>query len=110
MYRQESCGTISERAKTALKRRLRPHTTLSAYELAYALKISESTIWAILSGNSKSGPSGRVLEKLVDFFGATLLQEIFGGPNVHCIDPRDAQKAEALRKFVEAQEELRRLG
>jgi transcriptional regulator with XRE-family HTH domain len=108
---QHDCfGTISERTKRALERRLRPHTTLSAYELAYTLRISESTIWSILSGNSKSGPSGRVLQLLVDFFGASFLQEVFGGPNVHCIDPRDAQKAAALRKLIEAQEELRSLG
>jgi hypothetical protein len=32
-------GKISERAKRALERRLHPHTTLSAYELAYTLRI-----------------------------------------------------------------------
>lgn len=110
VYRQESYGTISERAKSALERRLRPHTTLSAYELAYSLRISESTIWAILSGNSKSGPSGRVLFKLTEFFGGSFLNEIFGGPNVYCLDPREAQKAEAIRRIQELQEELRRMG
>ena len=107
---QESSETISERAKRALERRLRPHTTLSAYELGHALRISESTIWSILSGNSKSGPSGRVLHKLVEFFGAAFLHEIFGGPNVVVIDPMDARKADALRRIAEAQEELRQLG
>jgi hypothetical protein len=100
------CGKISERAKCALERRL--HTTLSAYELAYALPISESTIWSILSG-SKSGPSGRVRQLLVDFFGASFLHEAFSGPNVHCLDPRGAQRAEALRMIADAQDELRRL-
>jgi transcriptional regulator with XRE-family HTH domain len=107
---QESSGTISERAKRALERRLRPHTTLSAYELAYSLRISESTIWAILSGNSKSGPSGRVLFKLTEFFGGSFLNEVFSGPNVYCIDPRETRKAETMRRIVELQEELRRLG
>lgn len=104
-----SSETISERASKALKRRLRPNTTLSAYELSRALRISEPTVWNILSGNSKSGPSGRVLEKLVEFFGASFLQEVFGGPNIHVIDPREAHKASALRKLAEAHEELRRM-
>ena len=63
MSPQIYCGKISERAKRALERRLRPHTTLSAHELAYTLRISESTIWSILRG-SKSGPSGHVLQLL----------------------------------------------
>jgi len=110
VYRQESCGTISERAKRALERRLRPHTTLSAYELAYTLRISESTIWAILSGNSKSGPSGRVLFKLTEFFGGVFLNEIFGGHNVYCLDPREAQKAAHVKRIQELQRELEAMG
>jgi hypothetical protein len=103
---QESSGTISERAKRALERRLRPHTTLSAYELGHTLRISESTIWSILSGNSKTGPSGRVLQLLVDFFGATFLQEVFGGPNVHVIDPRAVRRAAHIQRIAELQAEL----
>jgi transcriptional regulator with XRE-family HTH domain len=102
--------TFGERARDALRRRLHPHTGIRAHDLAVALQISEATVWNVLSGNSKSGPSGRVFDKLVEFFGAGFLQEIFGGPNVHCFDPRDARKADALRKMIEAQEELRRLG
>jgi transcriptional regulator with XRE-family HTH domain len=99
------CGKISERAKR-LERRLCPDTMLSAHELAYTLRISESTIWSILRG-SKNGPSGRVLQLLVDFFGASFLHEVFSGPNVHCFDRRDGQRAEALRMIAEAQDELR---
>jgi transcriptional regulator with XRE-family HTH domain len=98
--------TIVERTAIALKRRLRPHTNLSAYELAVALQLSEPTIWNLLSGNSKSGPSGRVLHKLVEFFGASFLQEVFGGPGIHVIDPRATQKA---ARIAELHEELRRL-
>ena len=108
MSPQVHCGKISERAKRALERRLRPHTTLSAHELAYTLRISESTIWSILRG-SKIGPSGRVLQLLVGFFGASFLHEVFSDPNVHCFDPRDGQRSEALRIIAEAQDELRSL-
>ena len=59
--RQIYCGTISQRVRRALERRLRPHPTLSAYKLAYTLRIGEITIWRILRG-SKSGPSGSVLQ------------------------------------------------
>lgn len=110
MSQYDSSKTFGERSATALKRRLRPNTALSAYELAETLRLSEATIWNALSGNNKSGPSGRVLAKFVDFFGASFLQEVFGGPNVFVLDPREARKADALRKFVEAEEELRRLG
>jgi hypothetical protein len=50
-----------------------------------------------------------VLQLLVDFFGSSFLHEVFSGPNVHCFDPRDGQRAEALRMIAEAQDELRRL-
>lgn len=110
MSRYESCGTISERAKVALERRLRPHTALSAYELAYTLRVSESTIWAILSGHNKSGPSGRVLFKLTEFFGGAFLNDIFGGPNVYCLDPQEAKKARHIQRISELQAELEAMG
>lgn len=101
---------FSERASHALKRRLFPHTGLRAHDLAKALRLSEATIWNVLSGVSKSGPSGRVLDLLVDFFGGGFLQEVFGSAKVYCIDPREGQKAAAIRKISEAPDELRRLG
>lgn len=110
MSQSQSSETISERAKSALERRLRPNTTLSAYELAYTLRISESTIWSILSGNSKSGPSGRVLFKLTEFFGASFLQEMFGGPNVYVIDPRETRKLGHIQRIRELQAELEAMG
>jgi hypothetical protein len=106
----DSAETFGERCANALRRRMRPNTSLSAYELAQSLRLSEATIWNALSGNNKSGPSGRVFHKLVDFFGAQFLNEVFGGPNIYCIDPSDTRKAEAMRRIVELQEELRRMG
>jgi transcriptional regulator with XRE-family HTH domain len=100
--------TFREKSSAALKRRLFPNSNLTTKQLAYALRISEPTIWNLLSGNND--PSGRVFSKLVEFFGAQFLHEIFGGPNIHVIDPRDSRKADALRRMAEAQEELRRLG
>jgi transcriptional regulator with XRE-family HTH domain len=107
--RQTDCNSISERAKDALKRRLRPHTTLSAYELAYTLRVSEGTIWNILRG-SKSGPSGRVLFKLTEFFGGSFLNEVFSGPNVYCIDPRETRKLGHVQRIRELQAELEAMG
>lgn len=106
---QIDCKTISERAKAALERRLRPNTTLSAYELAYTLRVSEGTIWNILRG-SKSGPSGRVLFKLTEFFGGAFLNEVFGGPNVYCIDPRETRKLAHVQRIRELQAELEAMG
>lgn len=102
--------TFSERAADALKRRMHPNTNLRAHDLAYALRLSEATIWNVAGCSSKSGPSGRVFHKLVDFFGAPFLNEVFGGPNIYVIDPSDTRKAEAMRRIVELQEELRSMG
>lgn len=103
---EQSPKTISERTKEALERRLRPHTTLSAYELAYTLRVSEGTIWNVLSGNNKSGPSGRVLFLLTQFFGGAFLNDVFGAPNVYCIDPRETRKAAHIQRIRELQAEL----
>lgn len=106
MSEQIHYGTYAERAAKALKRRLRPHTTLSAYELAHTLRVGEATIWSVMSGNAKSGPSGRILYKLTEFFGGAFLQEVFGGPNVYCLDPREAKKAQHIQRIRELQAEL----
>lgn len=100
--------TFREKSSAALKRRLFPHTNLTTKQLAYALRISEPTIWNLLSGNND--PSGRIFFKLVDFFGAPFLHEVFGGPNIHVLDPRDARKAQHIQQIARLQAELEQMG
>lgn len=100
--------TLGEKIRSAIVRRMFPSTNLTRKQVIHALDISAGTMDNLLSG--ERDPSGRVLHKLVDFFGAAFLQEVFGGPNILVIDPNDARKADALRRFVDAQDELRRLG
>jgi transcriptional regulator with XRE-family HTH domain len=100
-------NTLGEKIRSAFVRRIFPNTNLTRKQVIHALDISAGTFDNLLSG--ERDPSGRTLHKLVEFFGASFLQEIFGGPNIHVIDPREAQKATALRKLAEAHEELRRM-
>jgi hypothetical protein len=93
------CGKISERAKRA-------RTTLSPHKLVHATDPRKHD--PEHPARQQKWASGGVLELLVDFFGVSFL-EVFSSPNVHYFDPRDAQRAEALRKIAEAQDELRRL-
>lgn len=104
----KSPKALGEKIRSAFVRRIFPNTNLTRKQVIHALDISAGTFDNLLSG--ERDPSGRVLHKLVDFFGAAFLQEIFGGPNIVVIDPSDARKADALRRMAEAQEELRRLG
>lgn len=97
-----------ERVRDALRRRLHPKTNLRANVLAYTLQISEATIWNLYSANGE--PSGRVLDKLVEFFGADFLHEVFGGPGIHVLDPRDARKAAHLQRIAELKAELEAMG
>lgn len=96
---------LGEKIRTALLSRMFPNTNLTRKQIVHALDISAGTMDNLLSGNRD--PSGRTLHKLVDFFGASFLHEVFGGPNIHVIDPRATQKA---ARIAELHEELRRLG
>lgn len=100
--------TLGEKIRSAIGQRMFPNTNLTRKQIIHALDISQGTMNNLLSG--EHDPSGRVLHKLVEFFGAGFLQEIFGGPNIIVIDPREGRKSDALRKMAEAHEELRRLG
>lgn len=100
--------TFREKTSAALKRRLFPQTNLTTKQLAYALRISEPTIWNLLSGNND--PSGRIFFKLVEFFGAQFLHEVFGGPGIHVLDPRDARKASHIQQIAKLQAELEAMG
>lgn len=100
--------TFREKTSVALKRRLFPNSNLTTKQLAYALRISEPTIWNLLSANND--PSGRIFFKLVEFFGAGFLHEVFGGPNIHVLDPRDARKAQHIKRIAELQAELEAMG
>lgn len=97
-----------ERVRDALRRRLHPNTNLRANQLAYAVQISQATIWNLYSANGE--PSGRVIDKLVGFFGAPFLNEIWGATNIYCLDPRDEQRADLVKRMADIQAELRRLG
>lgn len=104
MSSAKSDRTFREKSSAALRRRLFPATNLTIKQLAYAVRISEPTVWNLLSGNND--PSGRVFFKLVDFFGAPFLHEVFGGPNIHVLDPRDARKAAHIQRIAQLQAEL----
>jgi hypothetical protein len=99
--------TLGERVSSALRRRLFPHTNLTRKQLQDALKCSVGTMDNLLSGNHD--PSGRILDKLVAFFRDGFVNEVWGANNIHCICTLHDQRAAALRKLQEAQEELRRL-
>lgn len=100
--------TFREKSSAALKRRLFPNSNLTTKQLAYALRISEPTIWNLLSGNND--PSGRVFFKMVEFFGAQFLHEVFGGPKIHVIDPRASRRTETIQRIAELQRELEAMG
>lgn len=100
--------TLGERVQLALSRRLFPNTNLTRKQLQHALRISVGTMDNLLKG--EHDPSGRVLDKLVEFFRDSFVNEIWGGHNIHCICTRAAEKAAAVRRINEAVEELRRLG
>lgn len=102
-YNQNS-KTFRERVRDALKARLHPNTNLHAKQLAYCLQISEATIWNLLSANNE--PSGRVIDKLVEFFRDPFINEIWGCHNIICIDRADARRADAVRRLEEARAEL----
>jgi hypothetical protein len=99
--------TLGERVSAALRRRLFPHTNLTRKQLQDALKCSVGTMDNLLSGHHD--PSGRILDKLVAFFRDGFVNEVWGANNIHCICTLHDQRAAALRKLQEAQEELRRL-
>jgi transcriptional regulator with XRE-family HTH domain len=101
-------NTLGEKIRSALVRRMFPNTNLTRKQVLHALDISAGTLNNLQSG--ERDPSGPTLQKLIDFFGASFLHEVFGGPNIIVIDPREGRKSDALRKMAEAHEELRRLG
>jgi transcriptional regulator with XRE-family HTH domain len=100
--------TLSERTQYAIERRLFPHTNLTRKQLQHALGISTGTMNNLLSG--QHDPSGRVLDKLVEFFRDGFINEVWGGHNIHCIDTRAPERAAAVALVITAQAQLRRLG
>jgi transcriptional regulator with XRE-family HTH domain len=103
----QSYRPFRERVREALRQRLHPNTNLHAKQLAYAIGISEATIWNLLSANNE--PSGRVIDKLVEFFLDPFINEIWGCHNIICINRADARRADALRRMEEARAELEAL-
>ena len=93
---------LAERVADGLRRRLYPHTTLRAKQLAYDLRLSERTVWNVLNGSNT--PSGETLWALCNFFGPSFIGELFGCQLVRLSDRR---QLEAIRKIEEGHRELR---
>lgn len=100
--------TFGVRFSDALRRRLTPNTNLTVSALAGAIGVSDQTVKNLLSKMNE--PSARVLDACVAIFKDSFLNEIYGCHNVFCIDTRAAEKAAAVQRIVEAQQQLRRLG
>lgn len=88
--------------KRALERRLYPNSNLHRKQLSYELRVSPNTIDNWLSGNNE--PRGSHIMALIRFFDSSFAQEISQG---HVTKITDQRAMEAIRKMVEAQEELR---
>jgi transcriptional regulator with XRE-family HTH domain len=104
---ERSSRTIGKRVADALKRRVGAGRAVTIKQLAYAIRISEQTVWNLLSGNSD--PSGRVLMGLLTFFDSAFANEILAPTGCTVAKLGDA-RAEALAKVAEGMEALRRLG
>ena len=109
MSDQQSSKTFGELIAASLRKRVGVGRAVTVKQLAYALQVSEQTVWNLLSGNKSSGPSGRVLMKLLTFFDAAFANEILAPTGCTVAKVTDA-RAVALRKAAEAMDELRRLG
>ncbi len=99
--------TIPELIAAALTKRVGPGKAMTVKQLAHALRIDQQTVWKLLNGYNS--PSGPVLMALISFFDSSFANEILGATGCTVAKVSDA-RAEALRKYAEAQEELRRLG
>lgn len=104
---EQSPRTIGKRVADALRRRVGSGHAVTIKQLAYAIRISEQTVWNLLSGNSD--PSGRVLMGLLTFFDSAFANEILEPTGCAVAKLGDA-RADALAKVAEGMEALRRLG
>jgi transcriptional regulator with XRE-family HTH domain len=100
--------TFRDRFADALRRRLAPNTNLTVSQLAGAIGVSDQTIKNLMSKANE--PSARVIDECVALFKDSFLNEVYGCHHIHCIDTLHERRAAALRRVVEAEEELRRLG
>lgn len=93
---------LGEIVASALRRRLYPNSLLRPKQLAYDLRISERTVWNLLSGNRP--PAGETLWALCNFLGPDFIGELFGCQLVRLSDRR---QLEAIKKIEEGHRELR---
>lgn len=100
-YKESS--TLRQRLAASLRRRLHPNTALHAKQLAYALRVSEATVWQWLAGNRD--PGGEHLLALINFFDAAFANEIVG-PGCVIAKASDLRAAKAIGKMNEARAEL----
>lgn len=83
------CGKISERAKRALERRLRPHDAFGWPTRSGSAKARSGASYAVARASHLA-----VLQPLADFFGVIPARG-FRRPQ-RSFDPRDARRVEAL--------------
>jgi len=93
---------LSQRVAESLRQRLFPHSGLRPKQLAYIPKVSERTVWNLLSGNQT--PSGETLDALRNFFGSDFISEVFQFPVVKLSEQRIYA---ALKKLDEWRDEFR---
>jgi hypothetical protein len=100
--------TFRERVRDAMQRRIGKGKALTVKQVAHAVGCSDGTIENLMGGGT-SEPSSRVLRELMMFFDDSFANEIWGCDGF-VIVRMNHQKAAAVRKIMEAQAELRRLG
>lgn len=92
------------RVATALRRRVGGGRSVSVKQLAYTIRVSETTIWNLLSGNKE--PRAQNLLRLIDFFDASFANEILAPSGVTVTKLSDRKATDAIRKIEEGRKEL----
>lgn len=101
--------SFGQRLAQALRSRIGAGTTITIKQLAYALQVTEQTVWNWLSGNKD--PRGEHLIKLIAFFDESFANEIFAGTGATIVKIGVNRKLiEAAKKLEEALSDLKNLG
>lgn len=97
-------GSLPERLAAALKRRVGQGNAMTIKQLAYALRVSDETVWQWMSGSRN--PRGDHLCALIQMFGPAFANEVIGSSNIYVINPQADRRAELLQRMAETQAEL----
>ena len=100
-------GSSPERLATALKRRVGQGNAMTIKHLAYALRVSDETVWQWMSGNRN--PRGDHLLNLIAFFDVAFANEIMGPTGCQVVKLSDHRAVEAARMIAEGAAILKQL-